>query len=429
MTTTSDILFKQAQHVMPGGVNSPVRNFSNVDGSPIFFESAQGAYITDVNQKSYIDYVLSWGPLILGHQDPDVIQSIHTSVDKALSFGAPTEIETILAQTICELMPSIEKIRMMSSGTEATMTAIRLARSFTQRDLIIKFEGGYHGHSDGLLIKTGSGALTFGHPSSQGIPFCVTQHTMNVPYNDIDTLQQLFEKYPHQIAAVIVEPIAGNMGCVLPIEGFLESLRKLCSDHGTVCIFDEVITGFRVALGGAQNLYNIKPDLTTLGKIIGGGMPVGAVGGRREIMDHLAPLGAVYQAGTLSGNPISMQAGLSTLKKLTQAGFYSRLKTQTDKLVMGIQACALQYDIPLCVNAAPGLFSFFFTNQTHIHTLDHVMCCDQSRFKQFYHLMLTEGVYFAPSAFEAAFISSQHTDLIIDKTLQAFDRVFKKLSM
>lgn len=427
-TLCLDRLFQEAQKVIPGGVNSPVRNFSNIGRAPLFFESGQGAYITDVNNKSYIDYVLSWGPLILGHQNPDVIADIHKAVDKALSFGAPTQIETTLAKTVCSLMPSIEKIRMLSSGTEATMTAIRLARSFTGRDIIIKFEGGYHGHSDALLVKAGSGALTFGRPSSDGIPVCVTQNTINIPYNDIDALQKVFEQYPTQIAGVIVEPIAANMGCVLPNPSFLSTIRALCDTYQSVCIFDEVITGFRVALGGAQSLYGIKADLTTLGKIIGGGMPVGAVGGRQDIMDHLAPLGGVYQAGTLSGNPITMQAGLSTVTKLSQPAFYTQLQTQTEKLVRGIKAQAQKHSIPLCVNSAPGLFGFFFSDQAQVQSFKDVMKCSQEQFKIFYHLMLEEGLYFAPSAFESAFISIEHTDAIIEKTLEAFDSTFKKMS-
>lgn len=421
-------LFNEAQKYMPGGVNSPVRAFNSVGGNPIFFERAQGAHVIDVDKTSYIDYVGSWGPMILGHQDPDVIKDVHTAVDKALSFGAPTAIETVLAEKICTLFSSIEKVRMVSSGTEATMTAIRLARAFTKRDLIVKFEGGYHGHSDGLLIKTGSGALSLGYPSSLGIPKGTSQHTLNLPYNDIEMLRQAFAQYGDQIAAIIVEPIAGNMGCVLPIPGFLEEIRKLCDQYDALCIFDEVITGFRVHLNGAQGYYNIKPDLTTLGKIIGGGMPVGAIGGPAAIMDQLAPLGAVYQAGTLSGNPVAMQAGLSTLNKLSQPGFYAQLEKQTYQLVTGIQKHANKHNIPLCINSAPGLFSFFFTEQPEITTFEQVMQCNQEQFKIFYHAMLKERIYFAPSAFECAFISIQHNENIIHQTLNAFDTVFKNLS-
>lgn len=420
-------LFEQAKKYIPGGVNSPVRAFNSVGGTPIFFDRAQGPYITAADGEQYIDYVGSWGPMILGHQHPEVIQAVHHAIDKALSFGAPTAIEVDIAQKICALVPSIEKVRMLSSGTEATMTAIRLARSFTNRDLIIKFEGCYHGHSDGLLLKTGSGALSLGHPSSKGIPKTIAQHTLNLPYNNIEILQAAFKQYGTQIAGVIVEPIAGNMGCILPIPGFLEAIRSLCDEYNAVCIFDEVITGFRVALSGAQGMYNIKPDLTTLGKIIGGGMPVGAVGGRKDIMDQLAPLGAVYQAGTLSGNPVAMQAGLSTLTQLTRPRFYEQLKTQTDKLVAGIQQKAQEHAIGLCMNSTVGLFSFFFTHQSQVNTFEQVMNCDQERFKHFYHAMLKEGIYFAPSAFECAFVSIQHDDPIIHQTIDAFDRVFSQI--
>lgn len=427
MITRSQALFEEAQRYIPGGVNSPVRAFKGVGGSPLFIHHAKGPYLFDEDKQRYIDYVGSWGPMILGHCDENVLESVHLALENGLSFGAPTQAEVTLAKMICELIPSIDLIRMMSSGTEATMTALRLARGYTQRDLIVKFEGCYHGHSDSLLIQAGSGALTFGQPSSPGIPVDVAKHTINLEYNNIDMLYQAFAEYGEQIAAIIVEPVAGNMNCVLPDKQFLLALRQVCDNYGSILIFDEVITGFRVALGGAQDLYQIKPDLTTFGKIIGGGMPVGAVGGKKEIMEYLSPVGPVYQAGTLSGNPIAMAAGLATLAKLQHPNFYTQLKEITDSLVIPLKQLATQHGIPLHINSLTGMFGMFFTELTQVSRFEDVMKSDVARFNQFFHEMLAQGVYFAPSAFESAFVSITHDPSCITSTLEAADHVFSKL--
>ena len=423
----SEQLFADAQTVIPGGVNSPVRAFKGVEGTPIFFERGEGAYLIDADGQSYIDYVGSWGPMILGHANQDVIQAVQKQLTQGLGYGAPTEIETRMAKKVCELVPSIEKVRMVSSGTEATMSAIRLARGFTGRDKIVKFEGCYHGHADSLLVKAGSGALTLGVPNSPGVPASVAEHTLTLTYNDADEVRQLFASMGDQIAAVIVEPVAGNMNCILPEPGFLETLRECCDQHQSVLIFDEVMTGFRVALGGAQAVYGIKPDLTTLGKVIGGGLPVGAFGGRTDIMNAIAPLGPVYQAGTLSGNPLAMAAGLAMLEAVSKPGFYDRLAEKTERLVKGLQKAADEANISFSYNQLGGMFGFFFTDEKNVSTYQQVMACDQARFKKFYHGMLKEGVYLAPSAFEAGFVSMAHGDVEIDKTVEAARRVFTSL--
>lgn len=427
--TRSQQLFEQAQRYIPGGVNSPVRAFKGVGGTPIFFKSAHGAYVVDEDQREYVDYVGSWGPMILGHAHPAVIDAVSTCMKNGLSFGAPTALEIELAKKVCQLMPSIEQVRMVSSGTEATMSAIRLARGYTKRDKIIKFNGCYHGHADFLLVAAGSGALTLGVPNSAGVPESIAQHTLIAEFNRIETVTGLFEKYGDEIAAVIIEPVAGNMNCVPPTATFLQDVRKLCDDYGSVLIFDEVMTGFRVALGGAQALYNIKPDLTTLGKVIGGGMPVGAFGGRADIMQCLAPLGPVYQAGTLSGNPVAMTAGLVTLDLLSSdPHFYEKLTTMTQKLMHGLVARAKSMDIPLHTTAVGGMFGLYFTEAKHIITHDDVKKCDAERFKQFFHAMLQEGIYLAPSAYEAGFTSSAHGEHEIAKTWEAAEKAFPLLA-
>ncbi len=424
MTQTAESLFTEAKKVIPGGVNSPVRSFNGVGGTPVFIDHALGAYIYDSMGNAYIDYVGSWGPMVLGHAHPDVIAAVKASVDKGLSFGAPTEVETLLAQKVCELMPLIGLIRMVSSGTEATMSAIRLARGYTGRDKIVKFEGCYHGHSDSLLVKAGSGALTLGVPSSPGVSKSVAENTITLTYNDSDSVKQLFSEIGEQIACIIVEPVAGNMNCVPPVLGFLETLRAVCDQYKAVLIFDEVMTGFRVALGGAQSLYGITPDLTTLGKVLGGGMPVGAFGGKREIMEYLAPLGPVYQAGTLSGNPVAMAAGLKTLELISKAGFHAELSVKTKKLVSGLTERAKITGINLITNHVGGMFGVFFSQEDKITRFSQVMACDQELFKRFFHAMLAEGIYLAPSAFEAGFISAAHTDGDIEKTLATAEKVF-----
>lgn len=420
-------LFSDASRYIPGGVNSPVRAFRGVGGEPVFIERAAGSRVFDQNDRGYIDYVGSWGPMILGHAHPDVIRAVQERAALGLSFGAPTQIETKVAQKICEIMPSIELVRMVSSGTEATMSAIRLARGFTGRDKIVKFEGCYHGHSDSLLVKAGSGALTFGVPTSPGVPKEFAEKTLTLNYNDIAQVQQLFSDSGNEIACVIVEPIAGNMNCVPPVPGFLEALRAVCDQHGSVLIFDEVMTGFRVARGGAQALYKIRPDLTTLGKIVGGGMPVGAFGGRRDIMEKIAPLGPVYQAGTLSGNPVAMAAGLATLELLDQPQFYEQIAARTTQLMEGLQHAAKLANIPLSTNHVCGMFGLFFTDQTPVRYFREVMACDVERFKRFFHGMLDEGIYLAPSAFEAGFVSAAHTSADIDATIAAAKKVFATL--
>jgi glutamate-1-semialdehyde 2,1-aminomutase len=420
-------LFTEASRYIPGGVNSPVRAFKGVGGEPIFFERAQGAVVIDSDGKRYIDYVGSWGPMILGHAHPNVIQAVQERLTLGLSFGAPTTLETLLAMEVCKLVPSVELVRFVSSGTEATMSAIRLARGFTGRDKIVKFEGCYHGHSDSLLIKAGSGALTLGIPTSPGVPAALAAYTITLNYNDSAQVENVFREIGHEIACVIVEPVAGNMNCIPPVPGFLETLRRVCTQHGSVLIFDEVMTGFRVALGGAQALYGIKPDLTTLGKIIGGGMPVGAFGGSRSIMEKIAPLGPIYQAGTLSGNPVAMAAGLATLKGIQAPNFYTQLTRQTDKLIAGLEGAARANKIPFATNHVCGMFGLFFTGASAVQTYANVMNCNIERFKQFFHGMLKEGIYLAPSAFEAGFVSTAHTDSEIDATVAAATRVFAKL--
>ena len=424
---TPSSLFELAQHSIPGGVNSPVRAFKGVGGEPIFIDHAKGACITDTDGKQYIDYVGSWGPMVLGHSHPNVIEAVKKAADKGLSFGAPTIIETTMAEKVCSLMPSIEKIRMVSSGTEATMSAIRLARGFTGRDNIIKFEGCYHGHSDSLLVKAGSGALTFGVPSSPGVPEALANHTLTLPYNDADAITELLKTKGDSVACIIVEPVAGNMNCIPPEPGFLACLRELSDQYGIVLIFDEVMSGFRVALGGAQQLYAVTPDLTTLGKIIGGGMPVGAFGGRADIMAQLAPDGPVYQAGTLSGNPIAMSAGLATLELISQPNFYENLSQRTLQLLTGLKQLAKTADVPFSTNQVGGMFGLFFSQDQHISRFDQVMKCDQDRFKKFFHLMLEDGVYLAPSAFEAGFVSAAHSEQDINRTLTAAQAAFEKL--
>ncbi|MDD6909703.1 glutamate-1-semialdehyde 2,1-aminomutase [Actinobacillus minor] len=423
----SEQLFEKAQKVIPGGVNSPVRAFKGVGGTPVFIEKAEGAYITDSDGKRYIDYVGSWGPMVLGHNHPAIIDAVLKAVPNGLSFGAPTESEITLAELVCKLVPSIELVRMVSSGTEATMSAIRLARGYTGRDKIIKFEGCYHGHSDSLLVKAGSGALTLGQPSGPGVPADFAKHTLTCTYNDLDSVREAFEQYPNEIACLIVEPVAGNMNCIPPKAGFLQGLRELCTQYGTVFIIDEVMTGFRVALGGAQSYYGVTPDLTTLGKIIGGGMPVGAFGGKKEIMEFIAPTGPVYQAGTLSGNPIAMAAGLACLTELSKAGNEEKLAAQTKTLAEGFKALADKHGVPLTVQYVGGMFGLFFTEQAEINNFQDVMKCDAAKFNRFFHLMLEEGVYLAPSAFEAGFMSLAHSEADIQATLEAADRAFAKL--
>ncbi len=425
--TRSETLFQEAQQYIPGGVNSPVRAFRGVGGSPVFFKRAEGAYLVDEDDRRYIDYVGSWGPMIAGHAHPKIIAAVRETALAGLSFGAPTAIETVLAKKVIELVPSIELVRMCSSGTEATMSAIRLARGYTGRDTIVKFEGCYHGHSDSLLVKAGSGALTLGVPTSPGVPAELARHTLTLPFNDIAALKDAFAALGAGIAGVIVEPVAGNMNCIPPVPGFLEALRALCDAHGAVLIFDEVMTGFRVALGGAQSHFGITPDLTTLGKVIGGGMPVGAFGGKRAIMEQLAPLGPVYQAGTLSGNPVAMAAGLATLELVSEPGFHERLSALTLRLCAGIEAAAKAAGIALSTNAVGGMFGFFFTGRK-VTSYPEATGCDIERFKRFFHGMLAEGVYLAPSAFEAGFLSSAHTEADIDATVEAARRVFKALA-
>ncbi len=425
--TASHQRFIQAQQHIPGGVNSPVRAFKGVGGDPVFVDHAEGAWIVDPDGNRYIDYVGSWGPMILGHAHPEVIEAVHQVIPRGLSFGAPTELETRMADKVCELVPSVEMVRMVSSGTEATMSAIRLARGFTGRDKLIKFEGCYHGHSDALLVKAGSGALTLGEPSSPGVPASVTEHTLNLTYNDLDQVREVFGRIGDQVACVIVEPVAGNMNCIPPAPGFLEGLRELCDAHGSVLIFDEVMTGFRVALGGAQGRYGVTPDLTTLGKVIGGGMPVGAFGGRRDIMQQIAPLGPVYQAGTLSGNPVAMTAGLTTLELISQPGFFDQLEQKTNRLVDGILEQAQQAGIPLTANRVGAMFGLFFTDADQVSDFAGATACDQERFKAFYHAMLKRGVYLAPSAFEAGFVSAAHGDAEIDATIAAAGEALRTL--
>jgi glutamate-1-semialdehyde 2,1-aminomutase len=423
----SERLFDLAKAYLPGGVNSPVRAFNGVGGVPVFMNRGHGAYLVDADGNEYIDYVGSWGPLIGGHAHPYVIEKVMESLKCGLSFGASTEIEVKLAQKVCQLMPAIERIRFVNSGTEATMSAIRLARGYTKRDKIIKFNGCYHGHADSLLVAAGSGALTLGIPSSAGVPASIAQHTLVAEFNHLDQVAALFAKYGDEIACVIVEPVAGNMNCVLPQPDFLPGLRDLCHRYGSLLIFDEVMTGFRISLGGAQAYFGVTPDLTTLGKIIGGGFPVGAFGGREEIMRSIAPLGPVYQAGTLSGNPIAMTGGLATLELVCEENFYPRLAAQTQKLIKGLSARAEKASIPFYAHAIGSMFGIFFTDAKEIKALADVKRSHVALFKQFFHAMLREGSYFAPSAFEAGFLSSAHSDIEINKTLLASEKVFASL--
>ena len=425
--TDAESLFKDAEKHIPGGVNSPVRAFRGVGGTPRFVASAKGAYITDTEGKRYVDYVGSWGPMIVGHAHPEVISAVQEAATHGLSFGAPTVSETLMADKVCELVPGMDLVRMVSSGTEATMSAIRLARGYTGRDKIVKFEGCYHGHSDSLLVKAGSGALTLGVPSSPGVPASLAEHTLTLTYNDADQVRETFAEIGAEIACIIVEPVAGNMNCVPPVAGFLETLREVCDQHGSVLIFDEVMTGFRVALGGAQAHFGVEPDLTTFGKVIGGGMPVGSFGGKRKIMEHIAPLGPVYQAGTLSGNPIAMAAGLKTLELISEPGFHETLSTTARELLGGMQALADKYGVPFTTTQAGGMFGLFFTEQSSINGFADVMACDADKFSRFFHGMLEQGVYLAPSAFEAGFVSIKHGDQEINKTLSAMEAVLPEL--
>ena len=425
--TRSHDLFIEAQKHIPGGVNSPVRAFKGVGGDPVFFKRAKGAYVYDEDDRQYIDYVGSWGPMILGHAHDEVLAAVAETMQNGLSFGAPTELETRMAEKVCELVPSIDLVRMVSSGTEATMSALRLARGYTGRDKIVKFEGCYHGHSDSLLVKAGSGALTLGVPTSPGVPASLAEHTLTLTYNDSEQVKQLFAEIGDQIACIIVEPVAGNMNCVPPVPGFLETLREVCDEHGSVLILDEVMTGFRVALGGAQGHYGIRPDLTTLGKVIGGGMPVGAFGGKREIMQQIAPLGPVYQAGTLSGNPVAMAAGLKNLELISRTGFFDAVTEKTRQLAEGLRERAQKCGIPLAINQVGAMFGFFFSEEKNISRFEQVCACDAERFKTFYHGMLEQGVYMAPSSYEAGFVSSAHTDEDLARTLEAAEKVFKIL--
>jgi glutamate-1-semialdehyde 2,1-aminomutase len=420
--------FANALQVIPGGVNSPVHAFRGVGGDPVFFKSGHGAYLVDVNGKEYVDYISSWGPLIAGHAHPYVVEKIIEAVKLGTSFGAPTPGSVKLAHKVCELMPSIESIRFVNSGTEATMSAIRLARGYTKRDKIIKFAGCYHGHADSLLVAAGSGVLTLGLPSSAGVPNSFVEHTMVAEFNHLEQVAEIFAKYPEEIACVIVEPVAGNMNCILPKPGFLQGLRKLCDQYQSVLIFDEVMTGFRVALGGAQSYFNIKPDLTALGKVIGGGFPVGAFGGKKEIMNTIAPLGPVYQAGTLSGNPVAMAAGLATLTLAEETGFHDRLSDATERLMRGLKEKADIAGIPFHTVAIGGMFGIFFTEEAAIHSEAETKFLNVERFKQFFHLMLQEGVYLAPSAFEAGFVSSAHGEKEIQQTIDAAEKAFARLS-
>ncbi|MFV8819761.1 glutamate-1-semialdehyde 2,1-aminomutase [Haliea sp. E17] len=426
--STSAQLFERARQHIPGGVNSPVRAFKAVGGTPVFIERSDGPYVFDSEGKRYIDYVLSWGPMLMGHNHPAVREAVIRQSEKGLSFGAPTELEIELADRICEIMPNMDLVRMVNSGTEATMSAIRLARGFTGRDTIVKFEGCYHGHSDSLLVKAGSGALTLGVPSSPGVPAALADHTLTLTYNDAEGVRAAFAEHGERIACVIVEPVAGNMNCIPPLPGFLETLREVCTAHGAVLILDEVMTGFRFGLQGAQGYYGIEADLTTLGKVIGGGMPVGAFGGKREIMEQIAPLGPVYQAGTLSGNPIAMAAGLATLDIISAPGFYAPVFEQTTKLCEGLESAARDAGVPFTTNHAGSMFGGFFTAEDAIHNYAQVMACDTARFNRFFHLMLEAGVYLAPASYEAGFLSSAHSDDDIAATVEAARQAFKQIA-
>ena len=421
-------LFDRAQEYIPGGVNSPVRAFKGVGGTPIFFERGEGSCIFDADDNRYIDYVGSWGPMIMGHARGDVIEAVKARLDQGLGFGAPTEIEIEMAQTVCGIMPGMDMVRMVNSGTEATMSAIRLARGFTGRDKLVKFEGCYHGHADALLVKAGSGALTLGVPSSPGVPAGAANDTITLDYNDIEDVKACFAEQGDQIACIIVEPVAGNMNCIPPSKEFLQGLREVCDQYGAVLIFDEVMSGFRVSLTGAQGYYAVQPDLTTLGKVIGGGLPVGAFGGKREIMEYLAPIGPVYQAGTLSGNPLAMAAGLAMMKSVQQDGLYEQLAARVEQLCNGVQAAADKHGIPFTTNNAGSMFGFFFTTAKKVSTFAQVCECDQEVFKAFFHGMLEQGVYLAPSAFEAGFMSAAHSAADVDETITAAETVFSQMA-
>ncbi|MBT6392064.1 MAG: glutamate-1-semialdehyde 2,1-aminomutase [Nitrosomonadales bacterium] len=419
-------LYEQSKKYIPGGVNSPVRAFSSVGGTPIFFKRGLGSRLWDEDDKEYIDYINSWGPMILGHANQEVLDAVNEASKSSLSFGAPTSRELDMAEEIVKLVPSIEQVRLVSSGTEATMSAIRVARGFTGRDTIVKFEGCYHGHADALLVKAGSGALTFGQPSSAGVPIDVAKHTLTLPYNDTQALEDLFGSLGGEIACVIIEPVVGNMNLIIPHQEFLDTLRCLCTKYGAVLIFDEVMTGFRVALGGAQAMFNVIPDMTTLGKVIGGGLPVGAFGGKKEIMQQLAPLGPVYQAGTLSGNPVAVAAGLKTLELIQQPIFFEALSTTTKQLVDGLTASAKERNVDFCARNVGGMFGLYFS-KTPPNSFEEILGSDRETFKKFFHLMLSQGIYFGPSAFEAGFVSAAHTSVDIKQTIDAANVAFDQL--
>jgi glutamate-1-semialdehyde 2,1-aminomutase len=423
MTSNNDTLFERAQHSTPGGVNSPVRAFRSVGGTPRFITRAAGPYFWDADDKRYIDYIGSWGPAIVGHAHPEVVKAVQQAAERGLSFGAPTEGEVLMAEELCRLVPSMEQVRLVSSGTEAAMSALRLARGATGRDLVIKFEGCYHGHADSLLVKAGSGMLTFGNPTSAGVPEDFARHTMVLDYNDAQQLEDTFARVGDRVACVIVEPVAGNMNLLPATPEFLQTMRNLCTKHGALLAFDEVMSGFRVALGGAQALYGIAPDMTVLGKVIGGGLPVAAFGASAAVMKHLAPLGAVYQAGTLSGNPVAVAAGMTTLKLVQAPGFYEALSAQTARMAQGISDAALEAGVPFCADSVGGMFGLYFTEEVPRNYAE-MMKCDKAAFNAFFHAMLDAGVYLAPSAFEAGFVSAQHDDAVIDATLAAARQAF-----
>ena len=427
MTSNNDILFERAQRTTPGGVNSPVRAFRSVGGTPRFITRAAGPYFWDADDRRYIDYIGSWGPAIVGHAHPTVIKAVQEAAERGLSFGAPTEGEVLMAEEICRLVPSLEQVRLVSSGTEAAMSALRLARGATGRDLVVKFEGCYHGHADSLLVKAGSGLLTFGNPTSSGVPEDFARHTMVLDFNDPQQLEDTFAKVGDRIACVIVEPVAGNMNLLPATPEFLQAMRRLCSKHGALLVFDEVMSGFRVALGGAQSIYNITPDMTVLGKVIGGGLPVAAFGGRADIMKHLAPLGGVYQAGTLSGNPVAVAAGMTTLKLIQAPGFYEALSAQTARLVAGMTEAARESGVAFCGDSVGGMFGLYFA-QAVPRSYAEMMKCDKNAFNAFFHAMLDAGVYLAPSAFEAGFLSAQHDDAVVDATLEAARSAFAAIA-
>jgi len=427
MTSNNDILFERAQRTTPGGVNSPVRAFRSVGGTPRFITRAAGPYFWDADDRRYIDYIGSWGPAIVGHAHPTVIKAVQEAAERGLSFGAPTEGEVLMAEEICRLVPSLEQVRLVSSGTEAAMSALRLARGATGRDLVVKFEGCYHGHADSLLVKAGSGLLTFGNPTSSGVPEDFARHTMVLDFNDPQQLEDTFAKVGDRIACVIVEPVAGNMNLLPATPEFLQTMRRLCSKHGALLVFDEVMSGFRVALGGAQSIYNITPDMTVLGKVIGGGLPVAAFGGRADLMKHLAPLGGVYQAGTLSGNPVAVAAGMTTLKLIQAPGFYEALSAQTARLVAGMTEAARAAGVAFCGDSVGGMFGIYFA-QAVPRSYAEMMKCDKSAFNAFFHAMLDAGVYLAPSAFEAGFLSAQHDDAVVDATLEAARTAFAAIA-